>query len=326
MPIFWALQDDRAGNNSQVQGVARHFGRACEVKKLNYNIFINIPGLLGLNRLKGSPLTPPWPDAVISAGRRASRIALHIKNMAAADGKKPLLVQIMKPESGMGKFDIVALPAHDAFSPKKCGKSVILQTLLSPHSITAETLAQQRFAWAAKFPQATGPRIAVLVGGNSKNAKYSADNWLQFKNYLENLRANLGGSFMFTTSRRTGEQATALFAGLCGKPNDVFHPWSAKPGKPNPYQGFLALADAIIVTGDSVSMCSEAIATGKAVYVFTGDKCSPPKFERFLKALYTGNHAKPFVGEVDLSWKPAPAPDAAEQIAEAINALLAKKG
>ena len=34
----------------------------------------------------------------------------------------------------------------------------------------------------------------------------------------------------------------------------------------NPYEGFLALADHIIVTADSVSMTSEAATTGKPVY------------------------------------------------------------
>ena len=36
----------------------------------------------------------------------------------------------------------------------------------------------------------------------------------------------------------------------------------------NPYLGFLALAERIIVTSDSMSMLVEAIATGKPVFVF----------------------------------------------------------
>jgi len=35
----------------------------------------------------------------------------------------------------------------------------------------------------------------------------------------------------------------------------------------NPYLGLLSLADAIVVTSDSVSMISEACFTGKPVYV-----------------------------------------------------------
>ena len=36
----------------------------------------------------------------------------------------------------------------------------------------------------------------------------------------------------------------------------------------NPYLGFLALADRIVVTSDSMSMLVEATATGKPVFVF----------------------------------------------------------
>ena len=37
----------------------------------------------------------------------------------------------------------------------------------------------------------------------------------------------------------------------------------------NPYPQFLAHADMLVVTGDSVNMTGEACATGKPVYVFS---------------------------------------------------------
>jgi hypothetical protein len=46
-----------------------------------------------------------------------------------------------------------------------------------------------------------------------------------------------------------------------------FYAW--QPGAAdNPYFGYLALADAFIVTADSVSMLAEACATGKPLYLF----------------------------------------------------------
>src|SRR5262249_1170230 len=42
--------------------------------------------------------------------------------------------------------------------------------------------------------------------------------------------------------------------------------WAARGD--NPYLAFLGLADAIIVTGDSISMLAEACATGKPVHIF----------------------------------------------------------
>lgn len=46
-----------------------------------------------------------------------------------------------------------------------------------------------------------------------------------------------------------------------------FYRWQANDDD-NPHLGFLALADAIIVTGDSLSMLAEACATGRPVHIF----------------------------------------------------------
>jgi uncharacterized protein len=58
--------------------------------------------------------------------------------------------------------------------------------------------------------------------------------------------------------------------------------WSGEGA--NPYPNFLAHADALVVTADSVNMCGEAAATGKPVYIFTPSGGSP-KFMRFHEAL-----------------------------------------
>jgi len=75
-----------------------------------------------------------------------------------------------------------------------------------------------------------------------------------------------GGTVHALTSRRTGLRATeALTAGL-GKSNLV-HPW--QPDKQdNPYLGYLATADVLVVTGESESMLAEAAASDKPVYIY----------------------------------------------------------
>jgi mitochondrial fission protein ELM1 len=55
-------------------------------------------------------------------------------------------------------------------------------------------------------------------------------------------------------------------------------------GGENPYPNFLAHADALIVTADSINMTSEACATGRPVYVFEAAKFSK-KHARFHLAL-----------------------------------------
>ena len=78
----------------------------------------------------------------------------------------------------------------------------------------------------------------------------------QMANQLLQAARECGGSLAVTTSRRTGKQNEAILReGLNGVPL-LF--WDGK-GE-NPYLGFLALADAIVVTDNSVSMVSEACA------------------------------------------------------------------
>ena len=65
--------------------------------------------------------------------------------------------------------------------------------------------------------------------------------------------------------------------------------WGDK--SPNPYLGFLACADNLIVTGDSVSMCCEATGTQKPLRIFTGNNWLTPKHLRFVQSLYNKNLA-----------------------------------
>ena len=66
----------------------------------------------------------------------------------------------------------------------------------------------------------------------------------------------------------------------------------------NPYFGYLALADAIVVTGDSVSMVSEAASTGKPVYVFDLPGGSA-KFRAFHDGLRSDGITRPFAGKLE---------------------------
>ena len=69
----------------------------------------------------------------------------------------------------------------------------------------------------------------------------------------------------------------------------------------------LGLADAIVVTGDSVNMVSEACATGKPVHVFQLDGKSR-KFARFHASLESKGFTRPFAGRIE-SWRYAPCDD-----------------
>jgi hypothetical protein len=83
----------------------------------------------------------------------------------------------------------------------------------------------------------------------------------------------VGGSLLVTTSARTPSATSAALAAAVANQSHYFFQWSPHAAD-NPYFGYLALADAIIVTGDSISMLTEACATCKPVYIFYPTECA----------------------------------------------------
>ncbi len=61
-----ALLDDRAGNNSQVLGVAQRLGFSFETRQVRSNPLIHIPyGIFQGGVSLDAPVTAPWPDVII---------------------------------------------------------------------------------------------------------------------------------------------------------------------------------------------------------------------------------------------------------------------
>ena len=104
----------------------------------------------------------------------------------------------------------------------------------------------------------------------------------------------LGASFLITPSRRTHarlldavERATRAFPRIL---------WDGSGA--NPYGDFLAHADLLVVTADSVNITGEACATGQPVLVFTPSGGSA-KFRRFHAALEARGATRPLPERLD---------------------------
>lgn len=280
--LCWALTTGEAGHQSQAIGIAEAIGYAPE----NKIVRIARPwswapvGMLPtpLSAVMGEGIAPPWPELIVSCGRRAALAALAIKRAA---GNRPKLVCVMDPRAGRDRFDLLVVPEHDPVR----GPNVVV-TQGAPHRVTRARLASAAAEFAGLADGLPRPLLAVLVGG--PNGVYRLDeDWAA--DFGARLKA-LGCGLLVTASRRTGEAAAARLAqALAGSPHRFWSPWTTGAG-PNPYFGYLALADRILVTSDSVSMISEACATGRPVLVerlpASGDIA---KFEQFHQRLIDKN-------------------------------------
>ena len=229
-----------------------------------------------------SDFQPPWPDFAIGSGRQAIP---YIKSIKKAAGASVYTVVLQDPRSGLGTADLIWVPQHD----KLRGANVVT-TITAPHGYSAERLADLRAdvpEWLRGLPR---PWVVLMVGGPNKIYGYGEADINRLLGAVDSMFAHIG-TLLLSTSRRTPERlVNALLAGTETMPRRVWM-GSVPDGAvgddmltENPYPHFLAHADHMVVTGDSVNMCGEAAATGRPLWVFRPEG-RPSKFDRFHAAL-----------------------------------------
>jgi mitochondrial fission protein ELM1 len=276
------LSGHKAGDNAQLMALARALDWPFEIKRLAYrrtelatNLVLRVT-LAGTVASLSTPLMPPWPDLVLTAGRRNEPVARWIKRRS---GGRTRLVHLGRPWAPPERFDLV-ITTPQYFVP---GRANVLTVGMPLHAITPAALAEAAPAWEPRLQHLPHPRIALLVGGVSSPYRFAAEQGAELGRLANQRALEAGGSLLVTTSARTDPDAAGAVAGALSAPH-VFHRWQAGAAD-NPYRAFLALADEIVVTGDSISMLAEATATGKPVFIFDlgGMRDSGPRPLRMAK-------------------------------------------
>ena len=304
----WLITDGKAGMDVQVRGVADALGLHCVTKHVApagaFKFLAPYAPVAPREKfgLAGTLFAPPWPQVAVATGRLSIPYLKALKRRA---GLATYTIILQDPKTGPNTADLVWVPAHDRLRGAN-----VMTTLTAPHSFTAARLVRLRATVPTEIAALPGPRVAVILGGKNGIYKFTdaCDDRLQAS--LASL-ARLGASFMITPSRRTHprlmhkvDEATAAAPRIL---------WSGDGA--NPYPEFLAHADILVVTADSVNMCGEAAATGKPVYVFTPSGGSP-KFDRFHAGLLSHGATRPLPATMEHldTWTYAPL-DAAGLIA-----------
>ncbi|MDR3435406.1 mitochondrial fission ELM1 family protein [Telmatospirillum sp.] len=306
----WVLADDRPGNVAQAVGVAEALGESFVTQEIRYDRLGGLPNivrgvsLVGIAGDSRESLGPPWPDLVIAAGRRTAPLARWLKRQSSCR-----LVQIMDPGwPGRGDFDLIAVPRHDLLPPR----ANVFQTLGACHRVVAPLLAAEAAKWTTRLIHLPRPYLLVVLGGGTKTHGFPAARGTELAAGVAALHASEGGTVLLTNSRRTSpELMAAVLAGIA-EPRFI-HRWQS--GGENPYLGFLGLADSVVVTGDSMSMCSEACANGGPVYIFAPPELVSAKHARLHRSLFEQGFARPLGGDMT-PWTHPPLNAAADVAAE----------
>lgn len=308
----WVLTDGKAGDEAPCVGLVEALGLEPILRRVAPRPLFALAmprGPIDPRDAPGrseSPIAPPFPDLVVASGRRAIPYLRAVKRASAG---RAFTVVLKDPRAGLGSADLIWVPAHDSLR----GPNVIV-TLTAPHRISAARLDAARRRPDPRLAGLGRPRVAVLLGGDSRHHRFATADIARLAEGLRSLVAE-GAALAATASRRTPPPLRAALAEIASAPRHFLWDGTGE----NPYLDLLASADAIVVTADSTNMVGEAAATGVPVLVFEPSG-GHPKIRAFLDGLAQHGAVRPFAGRLEaFSYQPL---DSTREIARAVAAGL----
>jgi mitochondrial fission protein ELM1 len=268
-PQVWLLEDHKPGHTTQSLGLVDALGWPCRRVKLEFGPlagrpnFLRGPTLRGLTSASAQLLVAPWPDLVVATGARSAPVAEWIRRESRGITRTVHLGR--KGAHLRNEFDLSVAPAYVGLypDPRRIETTAPL-TRVRQHELDA---AAER--WRGILDVGPAPRIALLVGGDDSVHALDAAQASRMGGEVATLARDAGGSVFVTTSRRTETKAARALVAALGNITVHSYHWSvAHHEHENPYLGYLALADILVVSGDSASMLAEASATGKPVFIY----------------------------------------------------------
>ncbi|HSF93541.1 MAG TPA: mitochondrial fission ELM1 family protein [Thermohalobaculum sp.] len=311
---IWVLTDGRAGNEAQALGLAEALARRrparIEVKRLAPKRWAAaLPARVwhGLGaRAGGWPFTgyqgavaPPWPDLAIGAGRRIAPLVAALRRLHGIGA-----VQVMDPRMPAAAFDLVVAPQHDRLTAPNA-----LATLGTIGRVTAQRVEEEAARWRRRLAHLPPRRTACLIGGPSPSAFWREEDIDRLVAELAAL-SRAGFGLLITASRRSDPVVLAGLRADCDPAATFLWDGSGE----NPYPGILGLAEAVLVTEDSVNMASEAASTGLPLHVFRISGTAP-KLRAFHAALAERGIARDYGGTIE-AWRYQPLAEADRVAAE----------
>ena len=279
----WVISEGLAGLRAQAMGLAESAGLTAEFRELKPSA----PWKWLPAKIWPSPLTavagsvrPPLPSLAIGCGGMAGAV------LAALRRTPMQVVQVQNPRIDIRRFDLIVANPHDELT----GPNVfVARTAL--HRVTPAGLAAAADSWRDRLAPYRRPLVAVLLGGSNGRFRLDKDTGARLASELATMALRDKVGIVVTPSRRTDPAVTGLIRSALAPSGG----WVWDSEGDNPYFGMLALADLIVVTGDSVSMISEAVATAAPVMVAP----LPGHWRRqglFLKPLLDEDRVRPFAG------------------------------
>lgn len=206
-------------------------------------------------------------DYLVSCGSSVAAV-----NYFLARDYQAKSIAILKPGIlRYSQFNLVVLPRHDADRIRPAANLVAV-THAAPNLVTPEYLKKQTDRLLNHFSHLKTNyrmKIGLLLGGATKTMVLSEKQIKVVIRQIEEVCRELKAHVLVTTSRRTPRKIERLLF-RSFKKRDIcpLLVLENQESVPEAVGGILGLCDVVIVSGDSISMISEAAASGKKVVVF----------------------------------------------------------
>jgi len=299
----WALTTGEAGMRTQARGLAAAVADVVVEK--------SVAGGLSWSWARPTPestIAAPWPDVVVSCGRRSAARSIAI---GKASGGRTITVHVQDPRGRAELFDLVVAMEHDRIAPA----SNVMKVATALHDLTPKNLAEAGRLWTRRFAALGAPLTGVVIGGDLKGRPFTLDDGRRLLEGLKSLKKQSSGGLAITPSRRTPTSVRTLFEDAFDGDARVYL-WNLKGD--NPYRGILALSDRLVVTSDSVSMVSEALAAPHPVEIFD---LGFPRHTQFVRRLIDRGLVRRFEGDAAPPRTTGPV-NATDEAARVVRALL----
>ena len=189
---------------------------------------------------------------IISCGRKSVISSIALKKRF---GKEIFNIHIQNPNVSLKHFDIVISPEHDNLK----GDNVITNKG-AIHYLSKKEISQN--LKYLKLEKEKKQIVAFIIGGPNKYFSYSEEQVHYIFNKVKTLFTPDKFKIIIIPSYRTPENVIKKAFNTFS-----FNHLVVKEVDKKAYLSGLALADFIVVTGDSISMISEAAVTGKPIYI-----------------------------------------------------------
>lgn len=263
-PSVWLVIGDKLGDNAQIDAVVSALGWPVVEKRMRFREQYVTgkppfrPSLYHIDLDRSDPLEPPWPDLILTVGRRPSMAAMWVREQSGGQTK---VIIVGRPRRMLDAFALVLAPPQYRL-PRRAN---VVHLDLPLMRVDEAKVAAAAEVWRERMERLPKPLTAVLVGGPTKPFVFDAAVTRDFVAAIERSTGGAGTLFV-TTSRRTPDAVVNALINQLPDSAEMFH-WRPEATE-NPYLALLGLADQFVVTGDSVSMIVEVARLGKRLAIF----------------------------------------------------------